>query len=375
EIRRGLDFDSEAEAKARMKALAQKKGELEEELKALRKGLEAARQARDTTAGSLGEKKDLLAERTAALAGEEKALDQAVAKAGFAGRKEADAALALIPRDKDGEAWLAEEEAARSGYENALSGTAARISELEKLTAGRPRADMAALEESLAAAAESWQKANAQWAGQNALLENHRRTAAAAHECLAGLEASRPAWQRLEKLGSLAAGAAGAGGKLSFDRYVMGAVFREVLEMANRRLDIMSGGKYELIHKTDAERKNAKAGLEIEVLDISTGRQRPSGTLSGGEAFFTSLALALGLSDVVQNHAGGKKLDALFIDEGFGTLSDGVLDKALEVLNQLTEGDRLVGIISHVDKLDESIPQKIRVRHTEKGSSLSVEVG
>ena len=97
-------------------------------------------------------------------------------------------------------------------------------------------------------------------------------------------------------------------------------------------------------------------------------------TLSGGEAFFTSLALALGLSDVVQNHAGGKQMDALFIDEGFGTLSDDVLDKALEVLGQLTEGARLVGIISHVDRLDESIPQKIRVRGGEHGSTLSLEM-
>ncbi len=154
----------------------------------------------------------------------------------------------------------------------------------------------------------------------------------------------------------------------------MGTMFREILAMANRRLELMSGGRYELVHKVGAERRNAKAGLEIEVLDKDTGVQRPSGSLSGGESFFTSLALALGLSDVVQNHAGGRQMDALFIDEGFGSLSDDVLDKALDVLNQLTEGDRLVGIISHVDKLDESIPQKIRVRRGEKGSSLSLEL-
>jgi exonuclease SbcC len=95
--------------------------------------------------------------------------------------------------------------------------------------------------------------------------------------------------------------------------------------------------------------------------------------LSGGEGFYASLALALGLSDVVQNRAGGMNLDALFIDEGFGTLSPDVLDKALEVLNQLTEGNRLVGIISHVDKLDESIPQKIRV-FKDDGDSHAVPV-
>ena len=127
------------------------------------------------------------------------------------------------------------------------------------------------------------------------------------------------------------------------------------------------------MHKIEAGRRNAIAGLDIEVLDNNTGIQRSSGSLSGGEGFFTSLALALGLSDVVQNHAGGKQMEALFIDEGFGTLSEDVLDKAMDVLKQLAEGKRLVGIISHVDKLDESIQQKIKVKSSEKGSLVSLE--
>ena len=165
-------------------------------------------------------------------------------------------------------------------------------------------------------------------------------------------------------------GVAGDEGKRSFERYVLSAVFREILEMANRRLDRMSGGRYELVPRIGATRANARAGLDVDVQDYATGQQRPSGSLSGGEAFFTSLALALGLSDVVQSHAGGRRMDALFIDEGFGTLSDDCLDKALEVLNQLTRGDRLVGIISHVDRLSESIPQKIRVYAGERGSRI-----
>jgi DNA repair exonuclease SbcCD ATPase subunit len=142
--------------------------------------------------------------------------------------------------------------------------------------------------------------------------------------------------------------------------------------MANRRLNQMSGGRYELVLKEGARRANAQSGLDIDVMDYSTDQRRSSESLSGGESFFTSLALALGLSDVVQNRAGGRQLDALFIDEGFGTLSDGYLDKALEVLNQMTEGDRLVGIISHVDKLNESIPQKILVTNTGSGSKIEM---
>ena len=169
-------------------------------------------------------------------------------------------------------------------------------------------------------------------------------------------------------------GAKSEGGKLSFERYVMGSIFREVLEMANRRLDIMSGGRYLLVHTTGAGRTNSVAGLEIEVLDLVTGKQRPSNSLSGGESFQVSMSLALGLSDVVQSHAGGIGLDTLFIDEGFGTLDGGALDNAVTVLKQLTEGNRLVGIISHVDKLEESIPQKLRVRKTGQGSRLTREL-
>ena len=171
----------------------------------------------------------------------------------------------------------------------------------------------------------------------------------------------------------MAEGESSSEGRLSFERYVMGVKFREILEQANIRIGMMSGGRYELQHRISADRVNSAAGLEINVWDNNTGIARSSGSLSGGESFFTSLSLALGLSDVVQNHAGGKKMDALFIDEGFGTLSDDVLDKALATLDQLTEGDRLVGIISHVERLDESITQKIRVKSGENGSTLIIE--
>ena len=101
--------------------------------------------------------------------------------------------------------------------------------------------------------------------------------------------------------------------------------------------------------------------------------RRNSHSLSGGESFLVSLSLALGLSDVVQHHAGGRKLDALFIDEGFGSLDSNALDTALEVLNQLTAGNCLVGIISHVSRLEESIPQKIIVKNSGRGSTLRFE--
>ena len=139
----------------------------------------------------------------------------------------------------------------------------------------------------------------------------------------------------------------------------------EILEMANRRLNMMSGGRYELVPSQDARRPNGAAWQDVDVQDHMTlQEQLSSGYLSGGESFFTFPALALGLSDVVQSHAGSRQLDALFIDEGFGTLSDGYLDRALDILNQVTEGNCLEGIISYVDKLSESIyPADSRFRN------------
>ena len=256
----------------------------------------------------------------------------------------------------------------------AMGYTQEELEKREEQTAGKEEADLAALDALIIASEAEYNRMNEVCSNGEALLRNHRSVLEEAEACRAALEATGSAWKRLDALAALAQGSSGEGGKLSFDRYVMGAMFREILEMANRRMEQMSGGRYELVHKAGADRRNAKAGLEIEVLDNNTGLQRSAGSLSGGEAFFTSLSLALGLSDVVQNHAGGKQMEALFIDEGFGTLSDDVLDKALEVLDQLGEGKRLVGIISHVDKLDESIPQKIRVRGGEKGSTLTLEL-
>ena len=150
----------------------------------------------------------------------------------------------------------------------------------------------------------------------------------------------------------------------------MGSAFKEILDNANRRLQIMSGGKFELIHRTDGNAKYKTAGLDIDVLDIATGKQRKAGSISGGEGFQVSMSLALGLSDVVQNHAGTISMESMFIDEGFGSLHEAVLDSAINVLDQLSGGSRQIGIISHVAKLEESIPKKLIVKGSSKGSSV-----
>ena len=302
------------------------------------------------------------------------ALDRALDRTGFADVQEV---LDALPPagERDPARWLRLQRQLWTDWESGCAHTRRQLDEQRERLAGKEPVETEALQRELDEALAASARCGEAWGRQENLLANHRLVLERATTAREELRRSDRAWERLDRLADLAVGVNSETGKLSFDRYVMGAVFKEILEMANRRMDIMSGGRYQLVHRSDADRRNARAGLEIQVLDLSTGQLRGAESLSGGEGFFTSLALALGLADTVQNRAGGRSLEALFIDEGFGSLSGGVLDKALEVLSQLSEGRRLVGIISHVDQLEESIPQKIRVKSGPRGSSLSLELG
>ena len=142
------------------------------------------------------------------------------------------------------------------------------------------------------------------------------------------------------------------------------------MAMAHERLLIMSRGQYEL-HAGERLSGNKQGGLDMEVFDHYSGYARPVATLSGGESFLASLALALGLADVVQAYAGGTRLDTMFIDEGFGTLDEDTLDVALKALFELQESGRLIGIISHVEELRSRIPARLEVTKTRSGGSTA----
>jgi len=157
--------------------------------------------------------------------------------------------------------------------------------------------------------------------------------------------------------------------KIAFETYILQYYFRRVIAAANDRLGRMSAGRFYLSCQEDPVRRNTKSGLGLDVFDAYTNRKRDVKTLSGGESFLASLSLALGFADVVQASAGGVRLDAMFIDEGFGTLDDETLMRAMNVLMRLTEGDRMVGVISHVPALRESIDAKILLRRTANGDS------
>jgi exonuclease SbcC len=163
---------------------------------------------------------------------------------------------------------------------------------------------------------------------------------------------------------------------MSLHRFVLAARLEEVAEAASERLALMSSGRFRLRHDTSVARRNSAAGLSLVVEDTWTGTiDRPVGALSGGESFLASLALALGLSDVVLRHSGGRRLDSLFVDEGFGTLDEATLDVAIQALETLQQSGRLVGVISHVPELRRRIPARIEVTSTDAGAVATVRAG
>ncbi len=176
------------------------------------------------------------------------------------------------------------------------------------------------------------------------------------------------AYERIEKLSDTANGASTEGGKHAFDGYVLGRSFDEVLARATAHLDTMTGGRFTLVHEDSGRHKSSAADFVIHVLDRSSGEQREIGSVSGGEGFQVSMALALGLSDAAQAHAtGGRRIEAMFVDEGFGTLDGNALGNMLTALKKVSDGRRLIGMISHVDDLGEFIPERISVVKNKNG--------
>ena len=163
------------------------------------------------------------------------------------------------------------------------------------------------------------------------------------------------------------------GRNLVFEQYVLSVYFEDILRAANRRLLKMSGERYELHRLERARDRRSRESMEMEVLDQYTGKRRSVKSLSGGEAFNAALALALGTSDVIQSYAGGIQVEALFVDEGFGSLDAEALEQAVAILTSLSGGSSMVGIISHVEELKEQIGSHILVEKTNQGSRIVTE--
>lgn len=189
-------------------------------------------------------------------------------------------------------------------------------------------------------------------------------------QALADCDPLRAASNQATALAALAAGGGANLKKMRLRSYVLAARLEQVASAATARLRQMSSGRFGFVHSDDLRGGNRRSGLSVDILDSHTGTQRPTKTLSGGESFMAALALALGLADVVTAESGGITLDTLFVDEGFGSLDPEALDAVMTVLDELRQGGRVVGIVSHVEELRTRVPMQLQVQTSSHGSTL-----
>ncbi|WP_406214210.1 AAA family ATPase [Streptomyces canus] len=258
------------------------------------------------------------------------------------------------------DAWQAEESAVRAVLAEADTADAAQQPPADVVRAERAAADAGRRVREAASACDAAARRCAE-------LDRLSARSASGFRRLAPL---REEYDRVARLSALAAGtSADNERKMRLEAYVLAARLEQVAAAATARLQRMSSGRYTLVHSDDRTGRG-RSGLGLHVVDAWTGRERDTATLSGGETFFASLALALGLADVVTDEAGGVRLDTLFIDEGFGSLDDQTLDEVLDVLDSLRERDRSVGIVSHVADLRRRIHAQLEVVKGRSGSVL-----
>jgi exonuclease SbcC len=255
-------------------------------------------------------------------------------------------------------------------HDQAVAVLRARLAEPELAEIG-PRPDVAALEGRCATVTRRREESVAE-------LERSRRCAQGLESLAGDVTAAEVevaelrAWaDQVTALADLVHGRGSNTLRMRLQSYVLAARLEQVAEVASRRLLDMSGGRYTFLHSDAQGRRGARGGLSLDVFDEYTGVRRPTKTLSGGESFMASLALALGLADVVTAESGGVQLDSLFVDEGFGTLDPQALDAVMTVLDELRRGGRTVGVISHVEELRTRIPSRLQIVAGREGSRLA----
>lgn len=330
----------------------------------------AASEAAETWARELGKAEALVAESRGRLPALEEAsrlaaLDagRALSEGGFAA--EAEARLAALDR-----VALSDLERSVAAYDKGLAEARAAAAEAERALGTASVPDIDALSAAVEAAKAAHEAARSRSESARETLSRYDRIAG---------DILRRSAERLElsvrssRLAGLSALLSGdlSGRKLPFKNYVLGLYFREVIAGASARLGQMTDSRYGLAAAEGPVSGRGRTGLDLQVLDSYTGRARACGTLSGGERFLTSLALALALSDTIRKRSGGASLDAVFVDEGFGSLDEEALDRAVAALDR-ARGARMIGIISHVPELRGRIPSRIEVEKGRRGSRLRV---
>ena len=289
--------------------------------------------------------------------------------------RRADAQAALDKLEADRSALRTGMDTAQRKLKQAEQTVAAAEAAVEALTAqqtaaqkelpARSAEELTAQQTALTAARETLRSREKQLSAQ--LLPN-RKTAAQYRAATEARQTLESRWQWVSALAATAGGTLTSKQKIRLEAYIQMNYLDRILRYANTRLMQMTAGQYEL-ERIGAENQRSQSGLDLGVIDHYNGTRRSVKTLSGGESFKASLALALGLSDEVQSSAGGIRLDTLFLDEGFGSLDEESLELAIRVLSGLTEGDRLVGIISHVGALKDRIDRQVVVHKARTGGS------
>lgn len=354
-------------------ALEKEIKDLETRISSFEKSLEQAEEKRknaETIYQALKEQKELLEKQAGEFlkVSEEKncILKIKVAEAGFTDWFECSRYMKEVPRLEAYENDL-------KIYDQSVHAEEEKIKGEKEKTAGKTKPDMNDWNEKRTKLLESMKQFVAEKAEKETELKKQKETLKKLYQLK---ETQKEISEKYSLVAHLWEIAQGKETGINLERFVLGALLDAVTEKANLRLMEMSGNRYELLRKR-GERSDGrkKAGLDLEVFDGNTGRARPAATLSGGETFLASLSLALGLADVVQEYAGGVHLDAMFIDEGFGSLDSESLDLAMKTLQELKGQNRLIGLISHVGGLEERIPAKLRVTKTQTGSTAAFEVG
>ncbi|MGF3102713.1 AAA family ATPase [Rossellomorea sp. DUT-2] len=251
-------------------------------------------------------------------------------------------------------------------YGEDLRSVSDRLHDIEKHLQDKHKPDVKSIEENISRVTEELRLVNEKF---NKIMTNTKENKLILSRVTSINEGIKHLESRYQMVGHLAEVARGQNAnRITFERYVLASFLEDILQVANERLIKMTSGRYQLIRKTDRSKGNVQSGLELLIFDQYTGQERHVKTLSGGESFKASLALALGLADVVQQYAGGVSLETMFIDEGFGTLDPESLDHAIEALMDIQSSGRLVGLISHVPELKERIDARLEVISSQSGS-------
>lgn len=360
EKKKALSYSSKAEAVSELEKLKSEADRINRDVEEKDNKLSEISKNTDTLIGKLFTLRQNLDNYNSEKQVKEKEFSEALSKNGFAA--EADFNLALeLNGNTDSELWLEQQRAEIEKYNDDVKSAETALEITTQNAEGKALRDIQKLEEKQFELTRIVSEKSDAKQEQYTKTENNKKALMKIENVCEEKRKQSRTYELIRRL-SMAAEGSDSSDRIDFKRYVLSRNFREILNAANERLVTVSGGKYELEYEESAATQRSTAGLEMKVMDYDTGEKRRTETLSGGESFYVSLSLALGLSDVVQSHSGGISIDTMFIDEGFGTLDNSRLDETIKVLENLADGKRQIGIISHVDKLESAISKQIIVR-------------